>query len=52
MSETNSEKVKRIKAFLKKGQPKVSKETFDWSQFDKLIELKYNKEKDYYEMVK
>lgn len=52
---SNKEKVERIKAFIKKDQPKVTREHFDWSQFEKisqfekLIELKYNKDKDCYE---
>ena len=50
-----SERMKEIKAFIKKDQPKVTKEHFDWSQFkklkqfEKIILLKYNKDKDVYE---
>ena len=43
------ERMERIKAFIKKDQPKVTKEHFDWSQFEKLIQLNYNKDKNVYE---
>lgn len=46
---SNKEKVERIKAYIKKGQPKVTGEHFDWSQFKKIIQLQYNKDKHCYE---
>ena len=52
MSETNSAKCKRIKDFIKKGQPKTEQEHFDWSQFEKTLQMKYNEDKNCYEIVK
>ena len=48
---SNKEKVERIKTYLKKDQPKVTKKHFDWSQFYNLYKLEYNKEKDSYEAI-
>ena len=47
-----SERSKRIKAFLKKGQPKVTKEHFDWSQFENLHQLIYDEKSDSYKIKK
>ena len=43
-----SERIKRIKNFIKEGQPKVKQEHFNWSQFKNLIKLEYDKKTDTY----
>jgi len=48
MTETNNEKVKRIKDYIKKNQPKVKQQHFNWNQFKKIIPMVYNKELDIY----
>ena len=48
MNETNKQKANRIKAYIKKGQPKVKHEHFDWSQFKKVIQLVYDKKSNTY----
>ena len=44
----NHEKVKRIKAYIKKNQPKVKMEHFNWSQFKNTLKLVYDKKTDTY----
>ena len=56
MNMIESERLKRIKKFIKKGQPKVSGKHFNWNQFKNIKQFKnvllltYDKNTDSYKI--